>query len=91
MCVNILKECVFACSLFYGKRSQDFGWACLRVAVRQKFADELAKHPDGLHVDALSKKVGVHPMKLASILRVLAAKHCFREGLLTLLSIQELS
>ncbi|KAF8961606.1 O-methyltransferase-domain-containing protein [Flammula alnicola] len=60
-------------------RAQDFGWACLRVAVQQKFADELTKHPDGLHVDALSDKVKVHPMKLASILRVLAAKHCFRE------------
>uniref|UniRef100_A0A8H7XSW0 Uncharacterized protein n=1 Tax=Psilocybe cubensis TaxID=181762 RepID=A0A8H7XSW0_PSICU len=62
-------------------RAQDFGWACLRVSVRQKIADELAQHPDGLHVDELSKKVNVHPMKLASILRVLAARHCFREVL----------
>lgn len=64
----------------YTQRAQDFGWACLRVAVQQRFADELKKHPDGLHVNTLSNEVNVHPMKLASILRVLAAKHCFREG-----------
>ncbi|PPQ73075.1 hypothetical protein CVT26_014641 [Gymnopilus dilepis] len=60
-------------------RAQDFGWACLRVAVQQKFADAMKRHPNGLHVNALSKEVNVHPMKLASVLRVLAAKHCFRE------------
>ncbi|KDR72503.1 hypothetical protein GALMADRAFT_73740 [Galerina marginata CBS 339.88] len=60
-------------------RAQEFGWACLRVAVQQKIADVLAKHPEGLHVDVLSEKVKIHPMKLGSILRVLAAKHCFRE------------
>ncbi|KDR68931.1 hypothetical protein GALMADRAFT_77975 [Galerina marginata CBS 339.88] len=60
-------------------RASDFHWACLRVAVQQNFADELTNYPNGLHVKALSEKVRVHPMKLASILRVLAAKHCFRE------------
>ncbi|PPQ73078.1 hypothetical protein CVT26_014644 [Gymnopilus dilepis] len=61
-------------------RAQEFGWACLRVAVQPKFADTLQKHPDGLHVNALSKEVNIHPVNSVSVLRVLAAKHCFREG-----------
>ncbi|KAF9484536.1 S-adenosyl-L-methionine-dependent methyltransferase [Pholiota conissans] len=61
------------------KRSQDFGWACLRVAVKQNVADALLEHPDGLHVQELSTKVNIHPVKLAAILKVLATRHCFRE------------
>ncbi|KAF8197017.1 S-adenosyl-L-methionine-dependent methyltransferase [Pholiota molesta] len=61
------------------KRSQDFGWACLRVAVKQKVADVLVDYPNGLHVNELSTKVNIHPMKLAAILKVLATRHCFRE------------
>ncbi|KAF5319647.1 hypothetical protein D9619_008584 [Psilocybe cf. subviscida] len=60
-------------------RAQDYGWACLQVAVQLKLADELTDKPNGLHVDELAAKVNVNPMKLASILRVLAARHCFRE------------
>ncbi|KAF9552959.1 S-adenosyl-L-methionine-dependent methyltransferase [Agrocybe pediades] len=60
-------------------RAQDFGWACLRVAVKQRFADELLGLPSGLHINELSERVHVHPMKLGSVLRVLAARHCFRE------------
>ena len=53
----------------------------MRVAVKQRVADVLLKYPDGRHVQDLSLEVDIQPMKLAAILKVLATRHCFREGM----------
>jgi 2-polyprenyl-3-methyl-5-hydroxy-6-metoxy-1,4-benzoquinol methylase len=60
-------------------RSQDFYWACLRVAVENNVADALVGHPNGLHISKLSTAVHIEPGKLTSVLRFLGARHCFRE------------
>ncbi|KAJ4469875.1 S-adenosyl-L-methionine-dependent methyltransferase [Lentinula aciculospora] len=60
-------------------RAQDTYWACMRVAVENKIADVLAEHPDGLHVSDLSAIIRIEPGKLTSVLRNLAARHCFKE------------
>lgn len=52
----------------------------MRVAIRTGVADVLAEFPDGLHVDDLGPKVNAEKGKLARILRLLATRHCFREG-----------
>lgn len=36
--------------------------------------------PEGVHVDLLATKTGLDAGKLGRILRLLATKHCFREG-----------
>ncbi|KII94521.1 hypothetical protein PLICRDRAFT_182358 [Plicaturopsis crispa FD-325 SS-3] len=53
--------------------------ACILVAVESRVADILLEHPDGLHVDELSKQAHIEPRKLARVLSLLATKHCFRE------------
>ncbi|KAF5393076.1 hypothetical protein D9757_001268 [Collybiopsis confluens] len=60
-------------------RSQDTYWACLRVAVENNIADVLDNHPNGLHVSKLSEIIHIEPGKLTSVLRCLAARHCFKE------------
>ncbi|KIK67744.1 hypothetical protein GYMLUDRAFT_36509 [Collybiopsis luxurians FD-317 M1] len=60
-------------------RSQDTYWACVRVAVDNNIADVLADHPNGLHVSKLSEILHLEPGKLTSVLRCLAARHCFIE------------
>ncbi|KAJ3887532.1 S-adenosyl-L-methionine-dependent methyltransferase [Lentinula edodes] len=60
-------------------RAQDTYWACLRVAVENNIPDALAGYPSGIHVSELSNKVNIEPGKLLSILRLLAARHCFKE------------
>ncbi|KAK7046634.1 3-O-methyltransferase 2 [Favolaschia claudopus] len=53
---------------------------CARVALTFKIPDILQETPSGMHVTELSKRCGgVEPSKLARILRLLSAKHCFRE------------
>jgi len=39
----------------------------------------LIDHPDGLSIEVLAGKCNIAPWKLASVLRLLAAEHCFRE------------
>lgn len=58
----------------------------MRVAVKQRVADVLLKYPDGRHVQDLALEVNIQPMKLAAILKVLATRHCFREGMYNLFS-----
>ncbi|KAJ7135971.1 S-adenosyl-L-methionine-dependent methyltransferase [Mycena epipterygia] len=53
--------------------------SCLRVALRFKIPDILQEKPLGMHVSDISKRCGVEPSKLARILRLLSARHCFRE------------
>ncbi|KAJ7130775.1 S-adenosyl-L-methionine-dependent methyltransferase [Mycena crocata] len=60
-------------------RTQNCEWPCLLVALETRIADALTGHLGGLHVDVLSKIVGVEPGKLARVLRLLATKHCFTE------------
>ncbi|KAJ7460725.1 S-adenosyl-L-methionine-dependent methyltransferase [Mycena latifolia] len=53
--------------------------SCLHVALKFNIPDILQQKPSGMHVTAISKVCGVESSKLARILRLLAAKHCFRE------------
>lgn len=57
-----------------------FEAACLRVVVETRVADIIADHPDGLHVNEISKKSSIESGKLARILRLLATRNCFCEG-----------
>ncbi|KAJ6571689.1 S-adenosyl-L-methionine-dependent methyltransferase [Mycena capillaripes] len=52
---------------------------CLRLALMFKIPDILKDIPSGMHVADISKRCGVEPSKLARVLRLLSAKHCFRE------------
>ncbi|KAJ7243201.1 S-adenosyl-L-methionine-dependent methyltransferase [Mycena haematopus] len=52
---------------------------CLRVALMFKIPDIIQKKPSGMHISEISQRCGVEPSKLARILRLLSAKHCFRE------------
>ncbi|KAJ6484367.1 S-adenosyl-L-methionine-dependent methyltransferase [Mycena vitilis] len=52
---------------------------CLRLALVSRIPDLLQEMPPGMHVSDISKRCGVEPSKLARILRLLSAKHCFRE------------
>lgn len=54
------------------------------MAVSNKIADILYEHPQGLHINDITKKTGIDSDKLARILRYLATKHVFREGELTI-------
>ncbi|KAJ6511857.1 S-adenosyl-L-methionine-dependent methyltransferase [Mycena vulgaris] len=53
--------------------------SCLRVALTFKIPDVLQEKPAGMHVTEISRRCGVGASKLARILRLLSAKHCFRE------------
>ena len=55
--------------------------ACIRFAVEAKVADILVGEPAGLPVADIADKAGVEREKLARILRFLATKHCFHEGI----------
>ncbi|KAJ7857293.1 S-adenosyl-L-methionine-dependent methyltransferase [Mycena olivaceomarginata] len=52
---------------------------CLRVALTCQIPDILQEKPSGMHVTEIGQRCGVEPSKLARILRLLSAKHCFRE------------
>jgi len=52
------------------------------VVQEAKIADLLLDKPEGLHVDELANKTSLDTDKLKRILRILATKHCFREGAL---------
>ncbi|KAF9460000.1 O-methyltransferase-domain-containing protein [Collybia nuda] len=60
-------------------RGQELYWSCLGVAVRSRIADALADHPRGLSAQELSDITKVDAVKLTSILRLLATRHCFKE------------
>ncbi|KAJ7634560.1 S-adenosyl-L-methionine-dependent methyltransferase [Roridomyces roridus] len=53
--------------------------ACMLVAADAKIADHLLDKPEGVHVDELSKLMGINSGKLARVLRLLCTKHCFAE------------
>ncbi|KAJ6602932.1 S-adenosyl-L-methionine-dependent methyltransferase [Mycena sp. CBHHK59/15] len=53
--------------------------SCLHVALAFRIPDILQKKPSGMHVTEISQQCGVEPSKLARILRLLSAQHCFRE------------
>jgi len=57
-----------------------FSPTCLNVAIRLKVADVLLNKPDGLHISELASKVNTDENKLGRILRLLATRHVFREG-----------
>ncbi|KAF9236987.1 O-methyltransferase-domain-containing protein [Melanogaster broomeanus] len=59
--------------------AQSYDWACMGVVLRTGVADALEKYPKGLHVNELSRIVGLEKGKLARVLRVLASKGCFTE------------
>ncbi|KAG6868434.1 hypothetical protein C0993_002917 [Termitomyces sp. T159_Od127] len=60
-------------------RGQNLDWLCLLVAIEAKVADALSGHDEGVHVNDLSKSIGIESGKLARILRALATKHVFLE------------
>ncbi|KAF9236985.1 hypothetical protein BU15DRAFT_63493 [Melanogaster broomeanus] len=62
--------------------AQSFDWACMGIVLRTGIADTLAKYPRRLHVNELSRIVGLEKGKLARVLRVLASKGCFTEVVL---------
>ncbi|KDQ24954.1 hypothetical protein PLEOSDRAFT_1114007 [Pleurotus ostreatus PC15] len=53
--------------------------SCISTVIQAGIAPLLAKHPKGLHIDVLSKETGIHPQKLATILRLLILNYCFQE------------
>jgi hypothetical protein len=53
----------------------------MNVAVEFKIPDALLDHPAGLHITELALKVGADANKLGRMLRVLATRHIFREGM----------
>ncbi|KAF7323937.1 Methyltransf-2 domain-containing protein [Mycena kentingensis (nom. inval.)] len=53
--------------------------SCTSVALEFKIADILHESPTGMHIETIAQRCGGEPTKLARILRLLAAKHCFRE------------
>ncbi|KAJ3737781.1 O-methyltransferase-domain-containing protein [Lentinula guzmanii] len=59
--------------------AHDYYWSCLRVAAKQGLADILYDHQGGLHIEVLSQRLGINQDKLATIMRTLASRHCFRE------------
>ncbi|KAG6815854.1 hypothetical protein H0H87_010745 [Tephrocybe sp. NHM501043] len=61
-------------------KGQNLDWLCLLVVIQAGVADALSGHDTGLHVNEISKSVGIESAKLARILRALATKHVFVEG-----------
>lgn len=59
--------------------------ACIRLAVNKKIPDILLNHPEGMPITDLARETELEKDKLLRIMRYLSAKHCFREGELTLL------
>ncbi|KAJ7637170.1 S-adenosyl-L-methionine-dependent methyltransferase [Roridomyces roridus] len=51
----------------------------LNAALKFKIPDILQDKPLGMHITEIAKICGTEPSKLARILRLLSAKHCFRE------------
>ncbi|KAJ7637169.1 S-adenosyl-L-methionine-dependent methyltransferase [Roridomyces roridus] len=51
----------------------------LHVAFMFNIPDVLQETPSGMHVNEIAQRCGTEPSKLARILRLLSAKHCFRE------------
>jgi len=66
--------------LYWIQRSMPYDSSCLRVMVEFKVADVLDGFPDGLHVNEIAKKTNIEQGKLGRMLRLLATRHCFREG-----------
>ncbi|KAG6915159.1 hypothetical protein DXG01_012954 [Tephrocybe rancida] len=60
-------------------KGQNLDWLCLLVAIEAGVADALSGREEGMHVNDLSKSVGIESSKLARILRALATKHVFLE------------
>ncbi|KAF8830942.1 hypothetical protein HHX47_DHR1000114 [Lentinula edodes] len=54
--------------------------ACLSVVTEARIADLLLDQPAGLPASKLADIAGIHAGKLTRILRLLATKHCFKEG-----------
>ena len=58
--------------------------ACLHVVVTFKVPDILLDQPEGMHIAEIAKRSGIEQGKLGRILRLLATRHIFREGILSL-------
>lgn len=54
--------------------------ACMLVVTNAKIADMLIDKPEGLPVKELAAQSGLDTGKLGRVLRMLATKHCFKEG-----------
>jgi hypothetical protein len=55
--------------------------AVMRFVIQAKVADVLAGESEGIPVAEIAKKTGIEQGKLARILRFLATRNCFREGI----------
>jgi hypothetical protein len=62
------------------QRAQNAEWACILIVIEARIGDALSGHPQGLPVNELSKIVNIEAGKLARILRLLATRNCFIEG-----------
>jgi len=58
---------------------QVYDYACVRVALRENITNVLSNYPKGIHVDELSKIVGIDAKKLGRLLRLLATRGCYTE------------
>lgn len=54
---------------------------CLNVAITFKIADILEEQPEGMHILEIGKRAGIDSEKLGRMLRLLATRHVFREGM----------
>ncbi|KAF4618347.1 hypothetical protein D9613_011690 [Agrocybe pediades] len=61
-------------------RAHDTYWAALRTASKLEIADIIASSEKGrLHTAELSHRIQANENKIASIMRLLATRHCFKE------------
>jgi hypothetical protein len=54
---------------------------CLHVVAAFKIPDILLDQPEGMNISEIAKRSGIEQGKLGRILRLLASKHIFREGI----------
>jgi len=53
---------------------------CINIALTYKIPDILQDKPEGMNISEIGEKTGIHPRKVARILRMLASRHIFKEG-----------
>jgi hypothetical protein len=70
------------CLFDFKRPLQIYEPGCLHVVVTFKSPDILLDQPQGMHISEISKRSGIEQGKLGRILRLLATKHIFREGIL---------
>jgi hypothetical protein len=69
------------CSFGFEYLLQIYEPGCMHVVATFKIPDILQDQPRGMHISEIAKRSGIEQGKLGRILRLLASKHIFREGI----------